>query len=94
MVRYPAAERVARELTLRGDDGVADVDDVLGRWAEAYQARHGAGPGLPELDAARVVLLDRLRNDVPPPLPPSASSSGWAMCTFETGLPGGNLERE
>jgi len=94
MVRYPAAERVARELTLRGDDGVADIEDVLGRWADAYQARHGFSPSSPEAGSARGVLLDRLRNDVPPPLPPSASSSGWAMCTFETGLPGGNLVRE
>jgi len=84
VLKYPAAERIAQEITLH--DGVS-LDAQLERWAEHYRRRHGVIPGPSEGEAAREVIEIRLRNDVPPPLPPSASSSRWGRCTFETGVP-------
>jgi hypothetical protein len=91
MTKYPAAERIASELPVGDGD---DVESLLEVWRDAYRRRHRSNPSEAEADAALAVIDAKIRNDVPPPLPPSASSSGWSLCTFETGLPGTDADTE
>lgn len=84
MTKYPAAERIALDLTLA--DG--DLEEHVRAWAEVYADRIGRGPSPVETDVARGLLAQRLEG-LAPPIPPSASSTAMRIPRVEFGLPGG-----
>lgn len=83
MQTYPAAERLAWDLSIETDD----IDELVALWTDAYATRYRSTPGSSETAAARQALEQRIAGAVPP-LPSSASTSGvWQVPCVELGVP-------